>query len=188
MAISQALLVGGWLLVAVSLVWAASTDLHPGLQLNCVLVGVTGALTASLGQRRLFRLRGVRRRMPIARLDADGIAVRTGGLTDPDLWARLAWHDLSAVVVRPRTIGPPLLGVPTLLPVVYFVAREDRLIEHGHLTVYDLASAAILETSPAAAAMTMLLPRYRRDVVEQIEAWLAANRPEVPFDASLPSG
>lgn len=182
-AIASALALGGGLLLVTTLIAASTGDLTRFQQFNAVMFGVIGVQLMSFGLTRLLRHRGILSRAVILRFGDDGISVRHGHFSDHTDWGRLAWADLSAVVVRTRTLGPPLLAVETERPVVFFVARDEAAIKVDRITSYDAAKAVALGVSPAAAVLSMIVATYGPDQVRLIEAWLTQHRPDVLFHA-----
>lgn len=143
-----------------------------------VLIGVVAAI---IGGRRTIATRGLLHRDVVLRLDAEGVAMRCGMVRDVT-WARLAWSDLDSVEVRKRRIGPPVYRDNLDATVLRFVARDDSAVRIDELTPFDRAKAAVLDLSPAAGTLAMVLAAATHERVEQVRAWLAEQQPDVPFD------
>jgi len=182
-AIASTLGLGGGILLVTTLIAASTGDLTRFQQLNAVMFGVIGVQLMTFGLTRPLRHRGLLSRAVTLRLSDEGISVRHGTFADHVGWGRLAWTDLSAIVVRTRTLGPPLFGAEVERPVVSFVARDEAAIKFDRITSYDATKAVVLGISPAAAMLSMIVATYGPDQVRLIEAWLTQHRPDVLFHA-----
>lgn len=183
-AIKCALALGGGLLLVSALVAASTGDMTRFQQLNAVMFGVIGVQLMTFGLRGLIRNPGLLNREVILRLSDEGISVRHGLFADKAGWGRLAWTDLSAIVVRTRTLGPPLFGAETERPVMFFVARDEAAIKVDKITSYDATKALVLGISPMAAVLAMIVATHGPDQIRLIEDWLTKNRPAVLFQAA----
>lgn len=182
-AIASTLALGGGLLLITTLVAASTGDMTRFQQFNAVMFGVIGVQLMTFGLTRLLRHRGLLSRAVILRLSDDGISVRHGLFSDRVGSVGLAWADLSAIVVRTRTLGPPILEAETQRPVMFFVPRDEAAIKVDRVTAYDAAKGVALGLSPVAAILSMIVATHGPDQVRLVEDWLTQHRPDVLFQA-----
>ena len=180
-----ALALGGGLLLISALIASGTGDMTRFQQLNAVMSGVIGVQLMTFGVRGLLRNRGLLNREVVLQLNDEGITVRHGLFADHAGWSHLAWTDLSAIVVRTRTIGPPLFKADTEKRVMFFVARDEAAIKVERITSYDATKAVVLGLSPVAATLSMIVATHGPDQVRLVEEWLTKNRPAVLFQAPV---
>lgn len=171
-----AVVVGVVLLVA-PLAAVATQGLDPLDRLDALLLAATGLLIACWAGWRLGRP-GPRLRHPTD-LSLDGVGVTVPG-------AALTCPDVALVEVRWWEIVPPYVDEPQHLPVLRFVARDDRAIVTGPALRPDDGLAHAFGISPAAAALTVVVGPDGLEALQQVLGWVAEHRSDVPVEVGAP--
>lgn len=171
-----AVVVGVVLLVApLAAVGTQGLDLFD--RLDAVMLALTGLVIAGWGGWQLGRPGPLLRRPTDLHLDGIGISAQG---------ALLTWPDVALVEVRWWEILPPYVDEPQHLPVLRFVARDDRDITTGAQLAADAGLAHAFGISPAAAALTVVVGPEALEPLQQVLAWIGEHRADVPVEVGAP--
>ena len=81
---------------------------------------------------------------------------------------------------------PPYVEEAQHLPVLRFVARDDRDIVTGPGLAPDDGLAHAFGITPAAAALTVVVGLDGLEPLEQVLGWLGEHRADVPVEVGAP--
>lgn len=146
-------------------------------RLDAVMLALTGLVIAGWGGWQVGRP-GPRLRQPTD-LHLDGVGVTARG-------AALTWPDVALVELRWWEIVPPYVEEAQHLPVLRFVARDDRDIVTGPGLAPDDGLAHAFGITPAAAALTVVVGVDGVEPLQQVLAWLGEHRADVPVEVGAP--
>jgi hypothetical protein len=153
---------------------ADATDPVP--QLKACGLALVGAGIAVWGARVAWRLRLLLTRTVVARLDDDGVGLRTGSVLAPQR-VFLAWDDVDAVALLP--VPSEATTRHDVLSVILFVPRSDDRIQGLADDAFNHRLSSALGLSPTRAATALGQTRRNADRVPLVLGWLAAHRPDI---------
>lgn len=171
----------GALLLVAPLAAIATQGLDSFDRLEALMLALAGAVILGWG---LHRVAGPRPRLQHPTdITVDGVGLTVHGA---DVVALLAWPDVALVEVSWWEIVPPYVEEACHLPVLRFVPQHDGDVTlHGTPGISaDLAQS--FGTTPAAAALTVVLGRDALDPAQTLLDWLGAHRPDVPVELGAP--
>ncbi len=171
-----ALVVGPVLLVApLAAVLTQGLDLLD--RLDALMLALAGLVITGWGG---YRVAGPRPRLRHATdVRLDGIGVEAPG-------ALLTWPDVALVEVRWWEIVPPYVEEARHLPVLRFVARDDRDITTDDRLRPDDGLAHAFGITPAAAALTVVVGPDGLAALDQVLGWIAEHRGDVAVEVGAP--
>ncbi|MFD1249149.1 hypothetical protein ACFQ3F_15230 [Nocardioides ginsengisoli] len=103
-----------------------------------------------------------------------------------DAGAMLLWANVELVEVGWWEIVPPYVDEARHLPVLRFIARDDRDISVNGAGALAARLGQAFGMSPAAAALTAVVGPSGLGALEQVIGWLEENRGDVPVEIGEP--
>ena len=148
--------------------------------LDAVMLALAGIVILGWGGHRLWS-------RPLLQHDTalhlDGVGVT---LQSTDAGAMLLWPNVALVEVAWWEIVPPYVDEARHLPVLRFVAHDDRDISVNGSGELATRLAQAFGTSPSAAALTAVLGPDGLAPVAQALNWIEENRGDVPIEVGEP--
>lgn len=175
-------IVAGVLLCGACLAAALTQELDKNDQVEALVFGAMGAVSAQWGFQQVPRTRLLLFRGPVVVLDDDGVWVRIGSMED-EAAASADWDAISSVEISAVQLPPQFLATGTgPRGVLRFVIPDESAVQHDPLPAYALIKATTLGLSPVAGTTTIIVGPDTADRIPRILGWLAANRPDLPIE------
>jgi hypothetical protein len=173
------LVIGAVLLVAaIAALGTQALDRVDGI--DALMLALTGVVIMGWGGYRLSS-RPLLHHDTGLHLDGVGITVQS-----TDAGAMLLWSDVELVEVAWWEIVPPYVDGAQHLPVLRFVARDDRDISRNGPGVLAARLGQAFGMSPSAAALTVVVGPAGVEALQQAIDWIEDNRGEVPIEIGEP--